>query len=102
WDVPQGKVVFAIIAEPRQGKDEEAKFKATPLIVEALAVRSTGALVDSDHAHFCGILTGVTLRPGPSGDRLIHRAIGIFELPENIGAASTPRPAQPDVPQRHG
>ncbi len=92
WAVPGGKVFFATIVEPDHSKTEEARLKAKPFIVEAIAVKSTGSLVDGDTAHFCGILTGVVL----SGNdlKLEHRAVGMFDLPENTGGpAHTLAPA---------
>jgi len=86
WNVPGGKVFFATIAEPDHSKTEEARLKAKPFIVEALAVKSTGNLVDGDSARFCGILTGVVL--AGSDLKLQHRAVGMFELPENTGASA--------------
>jgi hypothetical protein len=87
--VPGGKVFFATIIEPDHSKTEEARLKAKPFIVEAIAVKSTGTLVNGDSARFCGILTGVVL----SGTdlKLEHRAVGMFELPENT--AGQPRGA---------
>jgi hypothetical protein len=94
WAVPGGKVFFATLIEPDHSKTEEARLKAKPFIVEAIAVKSTGALVDGDNARFCGILTGVVL----SGNdlRLEHRAVGMFDLPENTGGPAhvfAPSPA---------
>jgi hypothetical protein len=85
WAVPGGKVFFATITEIDHSKTEEARLRAKPFIVEAIAVKSTGALVDGDTARFCGILTGVVL----SGNelRLAHRAVGLFDLPENTGGS---------------
>ncbi|HTA94160.1 MAG TPA: hypothetical protein VK745_31490 [Polyangiaceae bacterium] len=83
WVVPGGKVFFATIVEPDHSKTEEARLKAKPFIIEAIAVKSTGALVDGDSARFCGILTGVVLTGNDL--RLEHRAVGMFDLPENTG-----------------
>ena len=88
WAVPGGKVFFATIIEPDHTKTEEARLKAKPLTVEAIAVKSSGSLVDGDNVRFCGILTGVVL--SGNEQRLEHRAVGMFDLPENTGAA---RPA---------
>jgi hypothetical protein len=91
WSVPSGKVFFATIIEPDHSKNEEARLKSKPFIVEAIAVKSTGSLVDGDNARFCGILTGVVL----SGNelKLEHRAVGMFDLSENTGAQARPAPA---------
>jgi hypothetical protein len=57
-------------------------------------VRSSGTLVDGDAARFCGILTGVVSQPGAGGEgRLIHRAVGMFELPDNTGLPVAARAA---------
>jgi len=96
WTVPGGKVFFATIVEPDHSKSEEARLKAKPFIVEALAVKSTGALVDGDSARFCGVLTGVVL--SGSEQKLEHRAVGMFDLPENTGTparAAVTAPASP-------
>jgi hypothetical protein len=86
WAVPAGKVFFATIVEPDHSKTEEARLKTKPFIVEAIAVKSTGSLVDGDSARFCGILTGIVLTGNEL--RLEHRAVGMFELPENTGGAA--------------
>ncbi len=86
WNVPGGKVFFATIIEPDHSKNEEARLKSKPFIVEAIAVKSTGALVDGDSARFCGILTGVVQTGNDL--RLEHRAVGMFDLPENTGGSS--------------
>jgi hypothetical protein len=94
WAVPGGKVFFATLIEPDHSKTEEARLKAKPFIVEAIAVKSTGALVDGDNARFCGILTGVVLTGNDL--RLEHRAVGMFDLPENTGGPAhvfAPSPA---------
>jgi len=97
WQVPGGKVFFAIVTEPDHSKSEEARMKAKPFVVEALAVASTGALVDGDSARFCGILTGVVSMTTASGDtRFVHRAVGMFDLPENTGGG--PRPVAAAAP----
>jgi hypothetical protein len=86
WAVPAGKIFFATIVEPDHNKTGEARLKPNPFVVEAIAVKSTGALVDGDTARFCGILTGVVV--GGSEYRLEHRAVGMFDLPENTGGAA--------------
>jgi hypothetical protein len=91
WAVPGGKVFFATVIEPDHSKTEEARLKAKPFIVEAIAVKSTGGLVDGDNARFCGVLTGVVLAGNDL--KLEHRAVGMFDLPENTGNA--PRPVTP-------
>ena len=95
WAVPAGKVFFATITEPDHSKTEEARLKAKPFIVEAIAVKSTGSLVDGDSARFCGILTGVVLTGNDL--KLEHRAVGMFDLPENTGAPAH-APAAPSPP----
>jgi hypothetical protein len=91
WAVPGGKVFFATIIEPDHSKTDEARLKAKPFIVEAIAAKSTGTLVDGDSARFCGVLTGVVLTGNDL--KLEHRAVGMFDLPENTGNA--PRPVAP-------
>jgi hypothetical protein len=94
WAVPGGKVFFATLIEPDHSKTEEARLKAKPFIVEAIAVKSTGALVDGDNARFCGILTGIVMTGNDL--RLEHRAVGMFDLPENTGGPAhvfAPSPA---------
>jgi hypothetical protein len=86
WQVPGGKVFFATIVEPERSKVDEARLKARPFVVEAIAVKSTGTLVDGDSAHFCGVLTGVVLLGNEQ--RLVHRAVGMFDLPENTGGTA--------------
>jgi hypothetical protein len=91
WDVPDGKVFFAVIdtseqdpagaAARRPDRDEPA-----PLVLSAIAVRSTGKLVDGDRARVCGVLTGVNVIRGGTNDVLAHRIVGMFDLPENRSA----------------
>jgi hypothetical protein len=87
WDVPGGKVFFAVVDTRRPGSerkrpsdpDEEA-----PLVVSAIAVGSSGKLVDGDRARVCGVLTGVNLiEDDARSDVLAHRVVGMFDLPEN-------------------
>jgi len=92
-DRSRRKVFFATIVEPDHSKTEEARLKAKPFIVEALAVKSTGTLVDGDSARFCGVLTGVVL--SGSEQKLEHRAVGMFDLPENTGALTRAPVAAP-------
>lgn len=89
-----GKVYVAIIKEKPEPSPEPAGHEARraappkdPLVVEIIAVRSTGSLVDGSDARACGVLTGVTLAaPGASSaltDVTEHRIVGMFDLPEN-------------------
>lgn len=81
WLLPSGKVFFAIIAEPITARPPGSTAGEKPLVVEALAVGSSGDLVDGDWAKFCGVLTGVTLLSASADPgRLIHRAVGLFDL----------------------
>ena len=96
WNVPGGKVFFATIVEPDHSKTEEARLKAKPFIVEAIAVKSTGNLVDGDSARFCGILTGVVLAGNDL--KLQHRAVGMFDLPENTGTLARTMPSAAPAP----
>jgi len=98
WAVPAGKVYFATIVEQSKSKNDELRGRGKAFTVEALAVRSSGTLVDGDSARFCGILTGVVSPSGSGDGRLIHRAVGMFELPENTGAVSALPPAQHAAP----
>ncbi|HEY4158607.1 MAG TPA: hypothetical protein VGM29_10940 [Polyangiaceae bacterium] len=92
WVVPGGKVFFAMVVEPDKNKNDELRGRTKAFTVEALAVKSTGSLVDGDTARFCGILTGVS----SSGDgRLVHRAVGMFELPDNTGVSAARAVAAP-------
>jgi hypothetical protein len=59
-------------------------------------VKSTGTLVDGDSARFCGILTGVVLAGNDL--KLQHRAVGMFELPENTGAPARAVPTATPAP----
>jgi hypothetical protein len=93
WAVPAGKIFFATIVEPDHNKTGETRLKPNPFVVEAIAVKSTGALVDGDTARFCGILTGVVM--AGSDYRLQHRAVGMFDLPENTGGAARSPGASP-------
>jgi len=87
WAVPGGKVFVATIVEPDRNADraklDDAR-RAKRFAVEAFAVKSSGTLVDGDNARFCGILTGVVQTA--SEIHLAHRAVGMFDLPENTGA----------------
>ncbi len=85
WLVPGGKVFIAVITEEQPHSKEEDPRRPRPLMVEAVAVKSTGALVDGSSAKFCGILTGVQQTVD---QRVIHRAVGMFELPENTGSVA--------------
>jgi len=86
WAVPGGKVFVATIVEADRagdhGKLDDAR-RAKRFAVEAFAVKSSGTLVDGDSARFCGILTGVV--ETASEIHLAHRAVGMFDLPENTG-----------------
>ena len=88
WNVPGGKIFVATLIEPEHAGDrpklDDAR-RAKRFAVEALAVKSTGSLVDGDSARFCGVLTGVV--QAASEIHLVHRAVGMFDLPENTGAA---------------
>lgn len=87
WAVPGGKLFIATVAEPdrsaEHGKLDDAQ-RARRFAVEAIAVKSSGTLVDGNSARFCGILTGVVQTA--SDIHLLHRAVGMFDLPENTGA----------------
>lgn len=97
WAVPRGKAYFAILVPP-QPKEEPGVVRPgkedNVAELEAIAVRSGGNLVDGSTARFCGVLTGVTSMATTSSDhRLRHRAVGMFDLPENRGLGE----AQPAV-----
>lgn len=87
WVVPEGKAYFAIVTT----ETEEAKkiaSKEKPLVVAAIAVRTSGSLVDGDRARFCGVLTGVNVATGPTGEVVLqHRAVGLFDLEASRAAA---------------
>jgi hypothetical protein len=101
WAVPGGgKVYVAIIKEKLEPANEPGGSRelrrATPrdpLVVEIIAVKSTGKLVDGSDARACGILTGVTLPAGGAAAGLVdvteHRIVGMFDLPENRGGGET-------------
>jgi hypothetical protein len=88
-----GKVYVATIKEKPEPSAEPAGHETRrappkdPLVVEIIAVKSTGSLVDGSDARACGVLTGVTLAaPGGSSaltDVTMHRIVGMFDLPEN-------------------
>ena len=65
------------------------------LVVQIVATKSTGTLVDGSEGTACGVLTGVTLPPadarlGGLGETPQHRIVGIFDLPENRTHAAPP------------
>jgi hypothetical protein len=98
WSIPNGgKLFFAMMKEKRP---ETATLDDTPtrqtrkpnrdeLLVEVIAAKSSGMLVDQSEARACGILTGVTLPSTGSAslppDVTQHRIVGLFELPQNKG-----------------
>ncbi len=87
WRVPDGgKVFFAVLTTAPKKVDDLARMEdknAAPLVVSAIAVRSTGTLVDGDSASVCGVLTGVNEIEADTGKTLSHRVVGMFDLPEN-------------------
>lgn len=102
WVIPNdGKVfVAAIQARPPEPNDVERAIRTSANdrsgpVVQIIAVRSTGNLVDGSPARVCGILTGVTLPPTGVGwgDRTspVHRLVGMFDLPENHTAKAAER-----------
>ncbi|HVU01409.1 MAG TPA: hypothetical protein VHE30_06640 [Polyangiaceae bacterium] len=94
WTIQNdGKVFVAVLKEkpepPPEGSSRELRRmpEKDPLVVEVLAVKSSGALVDGSEARACGILTGVTQAATSSSqvgaDVTIHRIVGMFDLPQN-------------------
>lgn len=94
WSVPGGGKLFVATLVVRPPGSAEAQPRPSPsalkeqLVVEIIATRSSGALVDGSEATACGILTGVTLpAPGAAppglGETPQHRIVGLFDLPEN-------------------
>ena len=82
----RGKVFFAVLTTAPKKTDDLARMEdkgAQPLVVSAIAVRSTGTLVDGDTARVCGVLTGVNEIVSDTGKTLSHRVVGMFDLPEN-------------------
>lgn len=90
WTIPdKGKVFFAVITTAPKKTDDLARMEdkgTPPLVVSAIAVRSTGTLVDGDSARVCGVLTGVNEIESDTGKTLSHRVVGMFDLPENHAA----------------
>jgi hypothetical protein len=94
WTIGRGgKVYVATLKEKPEPSGDQAGHETRrpppkdPLVVEIIAVRSTGSLVDGSDARACGILTGVTL-PAPGGSSALtdvteHRIVGMFDLAEN-------------------
>jgi hypothetical protein len=91
-----GKVFFGVIEAKSDGGSEQRIGKGSvaseqPLVVEIIAVRSSGSLVDGSEARVCGILTGVNLaapsRISPT-EVTEHRLVGMFDLPQNRSATN--------------
>jgi hypothetical protein len=91
-----GKVFIAVVEAKSEGGSEQRIGKGSaasdqPLVVEVVAVRSTGSLVDGSEARVCGILTGVNLalasRISPT-EVTEHRLVGMFDLPQNRSATN--------------
>lgn len=58
--------------------------KSGKFILNYIAVRSSGSLVDGNTATFCGVVTGTSSYPNGRGGRTdAVVAIGMFDLPEN-------------------
>lgn len=95
WSVPGGgKLFFATLVVRPPGAATEPQGHPTPsalkdqLVVEVVATKSSGSLVDGSEATVCGILTGVALpaagaAPPSLGETPQHRIVGLFDLPEN-------------------
>lgn len=107
WEVPNGSVYFATLAEVSPDAESARRERSRQLVVAALAVRSSGDLVDGSQARFCGVLTGINLgaSPGASEPVVQHRAVGMFELSENVrddrvppGVEPSSRPGPPPRP----
>lgn len=100
WSVPGGgKLFFATLVVRPPGAATEQQARPSPsalkdqLVVEIIATKSSGTLVDGSEATACGILTGVTLpaagaAPPSLGDTPQHRVVGLFDLPENRAHAT--------------
>lgn len=97
WTIPNdGKVFVATLREKQPAPDEHTgrtfrKPNRDELVVEIIAAKSTGQLVNRSEARACGILTGVTL-PSTSSTTLppdvtVHRIVGLFDLPQNRSGA---------------
>jgi hypothetical protein len=91
-----GKVFIGVIEAKSEGGSEQRIGKGSsandqPLVVEIIAVRSSGSLVDGSEARVCGILTGVNLA-APSHisptEVTEHRLVGMFDLPQNRSATN--------------
>lgn len=101
WAVTgSGKVYVAIIkekigspSEPGAAREVRRAAPRDPLVVQIIAVKSSGTLVDGSVARACGVLTGVTLPAGGVAvglaDVTEHRIVGMFDLPENHGSGET-------------
>jgi hypothetical protein len=84
WDLPGGKVFFAVIDTAGPDAKTQRGDRERPLVLSVIAAGSTGKLVDGDQVRVCGVLTGVNLiKQGASSDTLAHRIVGLFDLPEN-------------------
>jgi hypothetical protein len=112
WKIPKdGKVFIAIVTTTKQPKSDGGEPPAPilvptsvqpnappPLIAEAIAVKSSGDLVNGSTANVCGVLTGMNRHTNPTDSTTVdtHRLIGMFDLPENRNDSSpSPKPDKP-------
>lgn len=119
WKIPSaGKVFFAIVTTAKQPKPALPSGDQTvaspiliptstqpntppPLIAEAIAVKSSGDLVNGSSARVCGVLTGMNRHTNPTDSTTVdtHRLVGMFDLPQNHAAANTPPPKDKSAPK---
>ena len=95
WVLPDdGKVFIATLREKAPASDNAGRTFRKPnrdeLVVEVIAAKSSGQLVNRSEARACGVLSGVTL-PSTSNtslpaDLTEHRIVGMFDLPQNRAA----------------
>lgn len=105
WTVPGGgKLYFAtlLVKPPPPPGDAPAKSPSSAmkdqLVLQVIAAKNTGTLVDGSEATACGVLTGVTLpapetTPAGLAETPQHRVVGMFDLPDNRARGAAARGA---------